>query len=631
EGATITVAFVTAGYALNHLARLAPGERVLIHAASGGVGLAAVQLAQQAGAEIFATAGSPRKRAYLRSLGIRHIMDSRSLDFAGEIRKITGGEGVDVVLNSLAGDFIRTSLSLLRQGGRFLEIGKTGILDKSEAARLRPDVSYHTIALDRLTEMDAAVIGSLLKKLSAELDRGDLKPLPQRVFAMEHAVEAFRFMAQAKHIGKVVVSQVEAGRNGTESSSKPKLLKADSTYLITGGLGALGLMVARWMVQEGARNLVLMGRNSPSTSAAETVRELNESGARVVVVQGDAARQSDVAGLLAETGRTMPPLRGVIHAAGVLEDGMMEQQPWNRFVAAMPAKMQGAWNLHELTQSASLDFFILFSSVASAFGSPGQGNYAAANAFLDALAHHRRALGLPALSVNWGPWAEAGFAAKAGARGRDRWTTQGVGSFRPEQGLGLLGHLLGDDAAQVVALAVEWPKFVRQFPLGEGTPFFTAMAAETSLGRGAAQPAVEHADLRRRLQEARPQEAREFLRDYLRSQVAQLLGFDPAHPLDTGQGLLEMGMDSLMAVDFRNRLLTALGRSFSPTVVFDYPTIDALTDYLAREMIDVEAAPAEQPKSDRAELPAALQRLEELSEEEAEAYLAAKLKEKDAV
>lgn len=622
EGATVPIAFVTASYALTHLAKLRAGERVLLHAAAGGVGLAAIQIAQRSGAEIFATAGNPQKRRFLRSLGIQHVMDSRSLAFADEVRRITGGTGVDVVLNSLSGDFIQTSLSLVGARGRFVEIGKIGILDHVQAAAVRPDVSYHVVALDQLAAEGSPLIGSMLQELRDAFESKALRPLPRRVFAIEHAVEAFRFMAQARHIGKLVVSQAPL-------QTQAGLLAADATYLITGGLGALGLSVARWMIEQGARNLVLMGRDTGREQAQQTVRELQSQGARVVVEQGDVAYRPDLARVLARIDSSMPPLKGVVHAAGILEDGVLEQQAWDRFARVFPAKVQGAWNLHKSTESVALDFFVLFSSVAAVFGSPGQGNYAAANAFLDALAQHRRALGQPALAIDWGPWSDAGFAAGVDQRGQQRWAALGVRALRPEQGLAALGQLLSDDAVQAIALAVEWPALIRQFPRGAGTSLFAQMAAEVER-RGTVSSAAGHADLLRRLREARPAEAVELLRDFLRGQVAQLLGFDPDHPLDTAQGLLEMGMDSLMAVDLRNRLFAAIGHSLSPTVVFDYPTIDALTGYLARDVLHlVELAPA-QSNGDDGELAAVLERLEQLSEEEAQAVLAARLEQKAA-
>jgi acyl transferase domain-containing protein len=616
--AALPIAFITASYALMHLARLRSGQRVLIHAAAGGVGLAAVQLAQRAGAEIFATAGSPRKRRFLHSLGVQHVMDSRSLDFAQDVRSHTGEAGVDVVLNCLAGEFVRPSLALVRPGGCFVELGKTDVLERHEAVRLRPDVSYHLVALDRVAAEDSAVIRSLLRELSLAFDAGTLVPPPRRVFPLEQAVDAFRFMAQARHIGKLVLSQERAGDGPTAQAS---LFKADATYLITGGLGALGLTLVPWMVEEGARNLVLMGRSAPRAQAETMLQAARDLGARVIVAQGDVAWREDVERVLADIARALPGLKGVVHAAGVLEDGVLEQQPWERFAAVFPAKLQGAWNLHALTEPVDLDFFVLFSSVAAVTGSPGQAGYCAANACLDALAHHRRALGLPALSVDWGPWSQRGLATEVGARGQARWAAMGVGTLQPAHAHATLTSLLREDATQALALSVDWSRLVHHFPRGEHAALLAEMAAEAARAHPAAHAVSSPPDLARRLRGVPVPEANELLREFLCTQVAQLLGFDPAQTLDTGQGLLEMGMDSLMAVDLRNRLFAALGRSLPPTLVFDYPSIDALAGYLARETAQAPAPrAAAAPAVDASvaggpALESVLEQLEGLSEE----------------
>ena len=363
QAVTIPVAFITAHYALIHLGKLSAGEKVLIHAATGGVGQAALQLAKRAGAVIFATAGSPEKRAVLRALGVPHIMDSRSVEFASEVTRVTEGQGVDVILNSLAGDFIPKGLSSLSPTGRFLEIGKTEIWDETRIAETYPQVAYHAIALDKLAAERPAFVGGLLRDLMAEFATGSLTPLPLRVFPITDAVGAFRFMQHAKHIGKVVISQTDHDRNG--------MLRADATYLVTGGTGALGLLVAERFLEHGARSIVLMGRRGPSEETRSRIAAMTRPGVQVHCAAGDVSSPSDLGRVLNDIHDSMPPLRGVIHAAGVLDDGVLAHHDLARFETVLAPKVAGAWNLHTLTRGEDLDFFVLFSSVASILGGSG--------------------------------------------------------------------------------------------------------------------------------------------------------------------------------------------------------------------------------------------------------------------
>ncbi len=478
EAATIPIAFLTAYYGLRHLAHLAPGERVLIHAAAGGVGLAAVQLAQQAGAVIFATAGSDDKRVFLRALGIQHVMDSRTLDFADQVLDLTQGEGVDVILNALTGEFIPKGLSILRAGGRFLEIGKRDIWSDEDVTRAHPHVLYLPYDLGDVWRDAPALVRPMLQELMTSIQLGRLKPLPSQSFPLEQAASAFRFMAQAKHIGKIVVTQepgTPAAARRTEARHSALPLQPNATYLVTGGLGALGLQVARWLVERGARHVVLAGRHDPSPAARQAIERLQHSGAQVMAAQADISEAEQVRALLAAIEQTMPPLRGIVHAAGVLDDGVLLQQNRERFETVMAPKIWGAWLLHDLTRDLPLDFFVLYSSAAALFGSAGQGNYAAANAFLDALAHQRRAEGLPALSINWGAWAEAGMAATVD-HNRRQWTQRGFGLIAPDQGIQALGQALRLGIPQVAVLPIDWPQLLQHFPDGSVPAFLSDVA-----------------------------------------------------------------------------------------------------------------------------------------------------------
>ncbi len=482
EAATIPIAFLSAYYALCRLGRMKAGDRVLIHAASGGVGLAAIQLARQAGAEIFATAGNPRKREYLQSLGIQHVMDSRSLDFAEQIQQATAGEGVDLVLNSLTGETIGSSLSVLRAGGRFLELGKTDLWDQARVDAFRPGLTFHAIALDQMMAEQAETVRELMQEVVPQFEDGRLAPLPLRKFSIRHVVDALRHMARAEHIGKVVIEA-----ESVAGTSQTFWCREDGSYLVTGGLGGLGLKLARWLTQHGARHLVLVGRSAPSEEVRATLAEIEQAGVRVAVRRCDVSNRTEVAELLASIRDEMPVLRGVFHLAGVLDDGVLREQTRERFDRVMAAKVLGAWNLHELTADLALDQFVLFSSAASLLGSPGQGNYAAANAFLDALAHHRRAEHRPALSVNWGSWAEVGMAARLQDSQGSRWSEAGIGWIDLDRGLHTLEELLLEDAVQVGVLPVKWGKFFERIPAGSEPAWLSDLARQARAARFAVQ------------------------------------------------------------------------------------------------------------------------------------------------
>ena len=344
------------------------------------------------------------------------------------------------------------------------------------------------------------------------------------------------------------------------SLQEPQVMRfrSDGSYLITGGLGALGLKMADWMVEQGAQHLILTGRRGASGVEHEAVSQLEQAGAQVLVVQADVSKQSDVAKVLEQGRASMPPLRGIVHAAGVLDDGVLLQQNWERFTRVMTPKVKGAWNLHVLTQDMPLDFFVCFSSAASLLGSPGQGNYAAANAFMDALAHYRSHLGLPGLSINWGPWAASGMAAELGSRNKRRIADLGLGFIAPEQGLQVLAQLLTTGVVQVGVVPVNWPTFIQQFPLGAYPAFISELAHQVGQQVKDEQPQAKPLEIRRQLEESLTGDRHEILTAYLQEQVAKALGLS-ASQLDVQQPLNGMGLDSLAALELRNRVKTELG------------------------------------------------------------------------
>jgi acyl transferase domain-containing protein len=610
EAVTLPFCFMTAYHALTVLGRLAPGETVLIHAGAGGVGTAAIQIAQGCGARVIATAGSDEKRAYLRSLGVEAVFNSRDLAFADGVLKLTGGRGADLVLNSLAGEFIAESVRCLSPEGRFLEIGKRDIWSNEQFRAERPSGAYFAIDLAAMRNNDSVGTEQLFALVLDKVRKGEWKPLPLARFPLARAAEAFRFMAQARHIGKVVLVE-----NDLEAATTTHV-RRDGAYLVTGGLGGLGLLTAQRLVRRGATTLTLVGRRAPSEGAKAAIAAMEKQGANVTVMQADMAEPHAVAKVLAAIKAGPVPLRGVVHSAGALHDGALLQQSWDRFTEPLGAKVDGAWALHALTRHARLDFFIMYSSIASVLGSAGQANHAAANAFMDALALHRRAEGLPGLSISWGAWKEIGAAADRNLD--DRVGARGIGMIAPEQGLLALEQLSGRAAPHVAFFPVQWDVFFKG--ASPSSPFLSEVGTSpvsTPVVRKTAAAASAPAMISAELQAATPARRRELLLAFAAEHVASVIGAPDWRGIDPRQPLNELGLDSLMAVDLRNRLGAGLGvgRSLPATLVFDHPTIEALATYLARGLSGVEeVAPVSAKTSEET--------IDDLSEEEIERLFA---------
>ena len=593
EAAALPIAYLTAYYALCEVARLQPAERILIHSAATGTGLAAVQIARHIGADIWATAGSEGKRDYLRSLGIDHVFDSRSLDFATEIRTLTGGQGLDVVFNSLAGDAIPAGLSLLRPRGRFLEIGKRDIYDNERLGlyQLRQNISFAAVDLAQIAAGDAAYAGRLLRQVLTLFAEGHLTPSPTELFAAANVAQAFRQMAQARHTGKIVVMMPEAvsSERSTTSRERPAVeplspspsLRHDGAYLITGGLGGIGLKVAEYLAAEGAGSVVLLGRRQPSAEAEATVANLRQKGTAITIFQADVTDEGRMTAVFDQIHRDLPPLRGIFHAAGVLDDGTLSQQTSDRFRAVLSPKTLGGWLLHQLSLDDPLDFFVLFSSVAAILGSPGQGNHAAANTFLDGLAQYRRAQGLPAITINWGAWLTVGAA--VGKESAARGAAAGMAAITPAWGVTTLGRLLAAAPVQAVVTAVDWPRWFQQYPAAMATPLLTRFTPvgdkerRNALLAGATNMVAQLQAL------DRPQERRDRLEDFLRQQAAHILRQSPAK-IETHVPFGSLGFDSLMGLELKNSLEQQLGLVLPVSLVWNYPTVAEMAVYVARQL-----------------------------------------------
>ncbi|MGH3231364.1 MAG: type I polyketide synthase, partial [Streptosporangiaceae bacterium] len=562
--ASVPAVFLTAYYGLVELGRLQCGEKVLIHAAAGGVGMAAVQIARYLGAEVFATA-SPGKWDALRALGFdpAHLASSRTLDFEQHFLQSTHGRGVDVVLNSLAREPVDASLRLLAGGGRFIEIGKTDIRDPAEVAAEHPGVAYQ--AFD-LMAADEGRSGQILAELVTLFEEGALRPLPVAVHDIRLAAQAFRVLAQAQHIGKLVLSL-----------ARP--LDGGGTVLVTGGTGMLGALVARHLVAvHGVRHLVLVSRQGlGAAGAAVLVGELEAAGASVAVVAGDVGDRAVVQAVVAGVGDEHP-LMAVVHAAGVLDDGVFSGLDAGRLDTVLRAKADAAWYLHEATAGLELSAFVMFSSAAGVVGAPGQANYAAANAFLDALACHRRAAGLAGLAIGWGLWErESGLTAGMGTAGRARMARAGIRALGTDEGLALFDAALARPGPAVVAARFDFAALAGQ---GAGMPAVFRDLAGTGDGRRAAAGAGGASPLSQRLALLGPADRERVLLEVVGKEAGVVLGLAPGGGLEPGRPLGELGLDSLMAVELRNRLSAATGLALPATLLFDYPTPGALGGYL---------------------------------------------------
>nr|WRX36515.1 hypothetical protein [Cystobacterineae bacterium] len=580
EAAAMPVAYLTAWYALDRVARLQRGERVLIHAATGGVGLAAVQWARHVGAEVYATAGTPEKRAYLESLGVKYVSDSRSDRFVADVREWTGGEGVDVVLNSLSGELITKSFDLLRDHGRFVELGKRDYYANNQLG-LQPflrNLSFSLVDLRGMLLKQAARVRALFQEVLGLVEAKVFTAPPIATLPIAQAPDAFRKMAQAQHLGKLVLTVADTDVDIHVPAESRAAIRADGSYLVTGGLGGLGLSVAGWLAGQGARHLVLVGRSGVTTPEQQSaITALEAQGARVTVAKADVAERVHMERVLAGITASGMPLRGVIHAAGLLDDGLLVQQTPARLRKVMAPKVQGALHLHELTREMPLDFFVLYSSGAGLLGAPGQGNYAAANTFLDALAHHRRAQGLPALSIDWGSFSEVGLAAAQENRAA-RMVSRGVRSLSPDEGLTALARLLDSDRAQAGVVPLDIRQWIEFYPAAASSRRLSHLAAAQRAGAGRTARSGNR-ELLERLAAAEPRARASLLQDSLGAQVAQVLRLPEAR-LDLNAPLTSLGMDSLMGLELRNRIEATLGITVPATLLWTYPTVAALGEHV---------------------------------------------------
>ncbi|MFG2442893.1 type I polyketide synthase [Nocardia fluminea] len=573
EAAAAPIVFATAYYSLVDLARVRAGESLLIHAATGGVGMAAVQLARHLGLDLYVTA-SPGKWDVLRANGFEddRIGNTRTTDFTAKFLEATGGRGVDVVLDSLAGDKVDASLDLLPRGGRFIEMGLTDLRDADEIAASHPGVRYQNFILmeagpDRLRE--------ILIELRRLFEFGDLQPLPVTRWDVRRAPEAFRQLSQARHVGKYVLTV-------------PPALDRDGTVLVTGGTGGLGALAARHLVAtHGVRHLLLTSRRGPDADGArELATELSALGAQVDIAACDVGDRDALTALLA----TIPaahPLTGVVHTAGVVEDALFSEHTPEHITDVFQPKADAAWYLHELTHGHPLAMFVMYSSIAGLLGNPGQANYAAANGFLDALAQYRNHRGLSATAMAWGLWERGtGITGHLTERDLRRMRREGLIPLTDDDGTALF------DSALSTGRALAVPARLDLTALGSLGDAEEMPAMLRSLLRGPRRVAGggsdESAKLLSSLTGQDQAEQERIILGVIRSHAAAVLGHASAEAVPADTAFTDLGFDSLGAVEFRNRLEAATGAKLRTTIVFDYPNATALAGYLRTEIAPVD-------------------------------------------
>jgi acyl transferase domain-containing protein/NADPH:quinone reductase-like Zn-dependent oxidoreductase/short-subunit dehydrogenase/acyl carrier protein len=584
EAATIPAVFLTVYYALAKLARLAPGERVLIHGAAGGVGLAAIQFAHHVGAEVYATAGSDEKRDVVRLMGVAqdHIFDSRSTAFADQVMTATAGEGVDVVVNSLAGTAIRKSLDCLRPFGRFIELGKRDFyLDSKLGLRpMRNNISYFGVDADQLMKQRPDLADELFDEVAQLFHDGVLSPLPHRTFRRDEIVEAFRAMQQSRHIGKIVVEVPTAKPPTRESPEGAQVARdgvsvsADARYVITGGLSGFGLATAAWLADEGAKHLELISRRGQAEGTdAETLEALRGKGVEVTCHACDVTDRRRVEQILQRAHRRGPPIRGIIHAATLFADKTLANLDTESFLRVLAPKIAGAEALEAASRGLPLDFFVLYSSVTTLIGNPGQANYVAANAYLEALARQRWAQGLPALAVCWGAIGDTGYLARESEVLEMLESRLGIAPMPAKMALEHLGGLLRSSAGPVVYLsALDRRKLAGRLPILKSAKFSDFFA-----GQVADDAARHHVDFLAMIDGLEPGEVKALIHELLIEEVAKVLRMPPER-LDTKKSLFDLGMDSLMAMELSMGIEELIGVKLPALAAADDTSLAALAE-----------------------------------------------------
>ena len=585
EAAALPTAYMTAWYALVHLARVQAGQTILIHSAAGGTGLAAVAVAKKFGLQIFVSASTEAKRQHLLAAGATYVMDSRSLSFESEIRELTAGVGVDIVLNSLAGDAQEASLRVLAADGHFLELGKRDIYADGQVslAHFKRRITFSAVDLAGLQADRPQRFCALFRQVMGRVVAGELPPLPVERFGVAQAPEALAHLRSGAHVGKVVV-ELAPGEGIEVELGSAGLFVADGCYLISGGTGGLGLRLAQWLVARGVRDLVLVSRRQPSEPVQSVLAQLRRSGAAVATEAVDVGNLKDTQALIGRLRATGRRVRGVFHLAAVLRDGLLSNQDWGRFAEVFPPKALGAFHLHLATRDEPLDHFVMYSSAAALLPGGAQANYAAANAFLDGLASQRASEGLPALSINWGPFREVGLAAGDNAA-VERLARQGLEAIDPETSHEVLEQLLSGVRARAAVVGLQPTTWFGAHDYALAVPLYEKLG-DTDQRRG------DQVDVAQQLRRLPLQLRQELLRKTINACLAIVLHLD-AEETPVDMPFVELGVSSLTALELRSRLAVALGVRLPDKVLWTCPTVSLLERFVL-ERIEAEVGAAKE-------------------------------------
>lgn len=588
DAATIMIVYLTAYYALSYLCRMKKGDKVLVHAGAGGVGIAAIKLAQLMGAEVFATAGSEQKHNYLKTLGVSHIFSSRDLTFKDRIMEITEGSGVDIVVNSIAGKAITQSINCLAPYGRFVEIGKRDIYDDKRIG-LKPfgnNLAYFAVDVDRLLKQKPEFAGEMIREFMQLFYDKKLDAHPYEKFPISKVKDAFMFLSQSKHIGKVVVAMEE----GAEIEVLPPTaiqFKKDAAYLVTGGCGGFGLGIAAKMAEKGAGILVLMGRSGvKGEEESALIAKIEQQGTKVIIAKGDVTKEQEVKAIIEYLLQQKIELKGIIHAATVFDDAPLTGLNTERYMNVVNPKMLGAWNLHKATLKDKLDYFVMFSSISAVYGNPGQANYAAGNIFLDTFAAYRRSIGLPANTINWGVIGEVGYVSK-NDKVQDILKSQGWTAFSMQEAGDILERIMLDNPVQQVAINVDWQKVGEFFPQNATSERFGGLTkgedevGDAKKGKGNIKGTV--ASLPK-------EEQKPALVAELQKAIARIFGTDVSK-VDTETPITNMGLDSLMAAQLRTWLQINLEVDYSIMKIMQIHGISQVAEQLLKEIISADSVP----------------------------------------